>query len=229
MFLAQAHARLAGALDELDPILGPLGERFADAGYELALVGGSVRDALLGRGMPDLDFTTDARPDDILRLIVGWADAHWDIGKRFGTIGMIRQGRQIEITTYRAEAYDPESRKPTVAFGDSLDEDLLRRDFTIGAMAVRLPGRVFVDPFGGLADLEAGRIRTPGSATMSFTDDPLRMMRAARFTAQLGFAAADEVVEAMTGMAERIDIVSAERVRDELVKLVCGALSLIHI
>ncbi|MCX0278159.1 CCA tRNA nucleotidyltransferase [Nocardia zapadnayensis] len=223
MFLAQAHARLADALDGLDPVLGPLGQRFADAGFELALVGGSVRDALLGRGMPDLDFTTDARPDDILRLITGWADAHWDIGRRFGTIGMIRSGYQIEITTYRAEAYDPESRKPTVAFGDSLDDDLLRRDFTIGAMAVRLPARVFVDPFGGLADLEAGRIRTPGSAEMSFGDDPLRMMRAARFTSQLDFAAAGEVVEAMTGMAERIDIVSAERVRDELVKLVCGA------
>jgi poly(A) polymerase len=222
LFLAQAHARLAGALDDLGEILGPLGRKFADAGYELALVGGSVRDALLGRDMPDLDFTTDARPDDILGLISGWADAHWDIGRQFGTIGMRKRGYQIEITTYRAEAYDPESRKPTVAFGRHLDDDLVRRDFTIGAMAVRLPSRVFVDPFGGLSDLQDGTIRTPGRAEMSFSDDPLRMMRAARFVSQLGFTPADDVVAAMTDMAERISIISAERVRDELVKLICG-------
>ncbi|GAA1997970.1 CCA tRNA nucleotidyltransferase [Brevibacterium samyangense] len=222
MFLAHAHARLAAALDGLDAVLGPLGRMFADAGFELALVGGSVRDALLGRDMPDLDFTTDARPDDILRLVSGWADTHWDIGKEFGTIGMIKRGYQIEITTYRAEAYDEASRKPVVAFGTELDEDLVRRDFTIGAMAVRLPARVFVDPFGGLTDLEAGLIRTPGKAESSFSDDPLRMMRAARFVSQLGFALDDSVRTAMTDMAARIEIISAERVRDEFVKLMCG-------
>lgn len=222
MDAATAHIRLSEALEKLDDVLGPLGRTFADAGFELALVGGSVRDALLGRDMPDLDFTTDARPDDIVRLIRDWADTWWDIGKKFGTIGMVKKGFQIEITTYRAESYDSESRKPVVAFGDNLDDDLVRRDFTIGAMAVRLPGRVFVDPFGGLEDLTAGRIRTPGTAEDSFSDDPLRMMRAARFTSQLDFEVADDVREAMTDMAGRTDIVSAERIKDELVKLICG-------
>lgn len=222
MDAATAHFRLSEALEKLDDVLGPLGRTFADAGFELALVGGSVRDALLGRDMPDLDFTTDARPDDIVRLIRDWADTWWDIGKKFGTIGMVKKGFQIEITTYRAESYDSESRKPVVAFGDNLDDDLVRRDFTIGAMAVRLPGRVFVDPFGGLEDLTAGRIRTPGKAEDSFSDDPLRMMRAARFTSQLDFEVADDVREAMTDMAGRMDIVSAERIKDELVKLICG-------
>jgi poly(A) polymerase len=210
------------ALDQLSPILDPLAERFAQRGFELALVGGSVRDALLGRDMPDLDFTTDARPDDILAAIRGWADAHWDIGKQFGTIGLRKGDRLIEITTYRAEQYDPDSRKPVVAFGDTLDADLVRRDFTIGAMAVRLPGRVFVDPHGGLSDLAMGVIRTPGTPEDSFSDDPLRMMRGARFTSQLDFAVAPEVREAMTRMSDRIDIISAERVRDELVKLMTG-------
>jgi len=219
---AQAHARMLEALDGLAHVLDPLAERFAARGYEFALVGGSVRDALLGREMPDLDFTPDARPDDILSVITGWADAHWDIGKRFGTIGLRKGDRLIEITTYRAEQYDPDSRKPVVAFGDTLDEDLVRRDFTIGAMAVRLPGRVFVDPHGGLADLTAGVIRTPGTPEDSFSDDPLRMMRGARFSSQLDFSVAPEVREAMTRMSERIDIISAERVRDELTKLVTG-------
>nr|WP_198392750.1 CCA tRNA nucleotidyltransferase [Brevibacterium yomogidense] len=210
------------ALDGLAHILDPLAERFAARGFEFALVGGSVRDALLGRDMPDLDFTTDARPDDILAVIKGWADAHWDIGKRFGTIGLRKGDRLIEITTYRAEQYDPDSRKPVVAFGDTLDADLVRRDFTIGAMAVRLPGRVFVDPHGGLGDLAAGLIRTPGTPEDSFSDDPLRMMRGARFSSQLDFAVAPEVRDAMTRMSERIDIISAERVREELVKLVTG-------
>ncbi|WP_019159586.1 CCA tRNA nucleotidyltransferase [Brevibacterium senegalense] len=222
MDAAAAHARMFDALDQLSPILDPLAERFAQRGFELALVGGSVRDALLGRDMPDLDFTTDARPDDILAAIRGWADAHWDIGKQFGTIGLRKGDRLIEITTYRAEQYDPDSRKPVVAFGDTLDADLVRRDFTIGAMAVRLPGRVFVDPHGGLSDLAAGLIRTPGTPEDSFSDDPLRMMRGARFTSQLDFRVADEVRDAMTRMSDRIDIISAERVRDELVKLITG-------
>ncbi|MGO1898141.1 poly(A) polymerase [Brevibacterium sp. Mu109] len=222
MDAAQAHARMLEALDGLAHVLDPLAERFAARGYELALVGGSVRDALLGRDMPDLDFTTDARPDDILAVIKGWADAHWDIGKRFGTIGLRKGDRLIEITTYRAEQYDADSRKPVVAFGDTLDDDLVRRDFTIGSMAVRLPGRVFVDPHGGLTDLAAGVIRTPGTPEDSFSDDPLRMMRGARFSSQLDFAVAPEVREAMTRMSERIDIISAERVRDELTKLMTG-------
>lgn len=223
MSLADAHARLLTALDAHEHILEPLGRMFSEAGRELALVGGSVRDGLLGRPMPDLDFTTDADPDAILAIVNPWADAVWEIGRAFGTIGLLKDDLQIEITTYRAEAYDPDSRKPTVAFGDNLDDDLVRRDFTIGAMAVRLPDRVFVDPFGGLADLTNGLVRTPGKAVDSFSDDPLRMMRAARFVSQLGFAVDDEVREAMTAMAERIDIISAERVRDELVKLICGA------
>ena len=222
MDAAAAHARMFDALDQLSPILDPLADLFAQRGFELALVGGSVRDALLGRDMPDLDFTTDARPDDILAAIRGWADAHWDIGKQFGTIGLRKGDRLIEITTYRAEQYDPDSRKPVVAFGDTLDADLVRRDFTIGAMAVRLPGRVFVDPHGGLSDLAAGVIRTPGTPEDSFSDDPLRMMRGARFTSQLDFRVATEVRDAMTRMSDRIDIISAERVRDELVKLVTG-------
>ena len=222
MDAAAAHVRMVDALDELSPILDPLAQRFAQRGFELALVGGSVRDALLGRDMPDLDFTTDARPDDILAAIRGWADAHWDIGKQFGTIGLRKGDRLIEITTYRAEQYDPDSRKPVVAFGDTLDADLVRRDFTIGAMAVRLPGRVFVDPHGGLSDLAAGIIRTPGTPEDSFSDDPLRMMRGARFVSQLDFEVAPEVRDAMTRMSERIDIISAERVRDELIKLITG-------
>ncbi len=217
-----AQARLHDTLEELDHILVPLGQRFADAGFELALVGGSVRDALLGRPMPDLDFTTDARPDDIQALISDWVDTHWDIGRDFGTIGAMKSGVQIEITTYRAEAYDPDSRKPVVSFGSDLDADLVRRDFTIGAMAVRLPSKTFVDPFGGFTDLTEGVIRTPGSAAASFSDDPLRMMRAARFTAQLGLRAVAEVESAMSDMADRIAIVSAERVQVELRKLITG-------
>ena len=217
-----AHTRLHDKLDELEHILGPLGQRFSDAGFELALVGGSVRDALLGRPMPDLDFTTDARPDDILDLISDWVDTHWDIGREFGTIGAVKSGVQIEITTYRAEAYEADSRKPVVRFGTDLDADLVRRDFTIGAMAIRLPGKTFVDPYGGFEDLIAGRIRTPGAASDSFSDDPLRMMRAARFTSQLGLDPVAEVEEAMSAMAERIEIISAERVQVELVKLMTG-------
>lgn len=223
MFAAEAHVRLMDVLDKLDPVVGELGQRFADAGFELALVGGSVRDALLGREIPDLDFTTDARPDDIEKIIAPWADTYWDIGRKFGTIGMMKRGYQVEITTYRADSYDPQSRKPTVAFGDNLDDDLVRRDFTIGAMAVRLPSRTFVDPYNGMGALAERTIRTPGSATTSFTDDPLRMMRAARFVSQLGFSLSAEVREAMSDMADRIEIVSAERVRDELTKLMLGA------
>lgn len=209
-------------LDRLAPVLDELGRRFADAGHELALVGGPVRDAMLGRAHHDLDLTTSARPEETERLIKGWADAVWDMGRGFGTIGCRRGDWQVEITTYRSETYDPDSRKPEVDFGDSLAGDLGRRDFTVNAMAVRLPQREVVDLFGGVVDLAHGVLRTPGRPEDSFSDDPLRMMRAARFAAQLGFEVDPGVLAAMTAMADRIEIVSAERVRDELVKLICA-------
>ena len=204
-------------------VLTTLGRVFEQAGHEFSLVGGPVRDALLGRfakAEADLDFTTDAHPDAVLALLEPVAETTWDVGIRFGTIGARVGGREVEITTYRAEAYDPESRKPQVDFGTRLDEDLVRRDFTINAMAIRLPSLELVDLFGGRADLAAGVIRTPGTPHDSFSDDPLRMMRAARFSAQLGFEVAPEVVEAMTAQAERLSIVSPERVREELMKIV---------
>lgn len=212
----------------LDPIVLDLGRLFADAGYELSLVGGPVRDLFLGRTSPDLDFTTNATPEQILTVAKKWADSHWEMGRAFGTIGFRKRNRHkdvllIEVTTYRAEAYDSESRKPAVAFGASLEDDLARRDFSVNAMALRLPGLELVDPYGGAADLAAGLLRTPGTPESSFSDDPLRMMRAARFAAQLGFEVHPDVRAAMTDMAARIGIISAERVRDELVKLVCGA------
>lgn len=202
------------------PALDDLGRIFDDAGHELALVGGPVRDALLGRLGNDWDFTTSASPDEVEALVGPWADALWDMGRDFGTIGLRKGNAQFEITTYRSDEYDPESRKPAVQFGNSIEGDLSRRDFAVNAMAIRIPGREFVDPFGGLADLAEGLLRTPVTAEQSFADDPLRMMRAARFAAQLGFRAADDVVEAMTQMSERLSIVSAERVRDEFNKLV---------
>jgi poly(A) polymerase len=208
---------------KMDPVVLDLGQRFVDAGYELSLVGGPVRDLFLGRTSPDLDFTTDATPDQTIAVVKKWADTFWEIGRAFGTIGMRKAGFQIEITTYRAEAYDPESRKPVVAFGTSLIDDLQRRDFTINAMALRLPALELIDPFGGIRDLHASVLATPGAPEASFSDDPLRMMRAARFSSQLGVTVRDDVRLAMTQMAERIKIISAERVRDELMKLINGA------
>jgi len=219
--VAQALANLERITNE--PLFVELGKRFGDAGFELSLVGGPVRDAFLGRKAPDLDFTTDARPDDIIKVLKPYVDAHWDIGREFGTIGARVGDDQIEITTYRADKYEPESRKPEVAFGNSLDEDLFRRDFTINSMALRLPSKTFVDPFDGLKDLLAGVIRTPGKPEDSFNDDPLRMMRGARFASQLGFEIEPATFDAMVAMAERIEIISAERVRDEIVKLMLGA------
>ncbi|TCC19033.1 CCA tRNA nucleotidyltransferase [Kribbella speibonae] len=217
-----AQRRAVQALLELAPVVDELGHRFADAGHEIALVGGPVRDILLGRGSKDLDFTTSAHPDVIERLLSGWADHVWDIGKAFGTIGSRKGEWVLEVTTYRSETYDPTSRKPEVSYGDSLEGDLARRDFAMNAMAVRLPSRQFVDPYGGMEDVAHQRIRTPGTPEDSFSDDPLRMMRAARFAAQLGFTPDPAVVTAMTAMADRITIVSAERVRDELEKLICA-------
>nr|WP_027861150.1 CCA tRNA nucleotidyltransferase [Marmoricola sp. URHB0036] len=217
--MTDVQARVVAELARIAPVTEELGRRFAAAGEEIALVGGPVRDAMLGRLHNDLDFTTSARPEVTERLLKGWAEAIWDIGREFGTIGCRRGEWQVEITTYRSEAYDPESRKPAVQYGDSLVGDLARRDFTVNSMALVLPEQRLEDPFTGVVDLAHRVLRTPGRPEDSFSDDPLRMMRAARFAAQLGFTVAPEVVAAMTGMAERISIVSAERVRDELVKL----------
>ncbi|WP_460743838.1 CCA tRNA nucleotidyltransferase [Mariniluteicoccus endophyticus] len=227
--MSTAQSNAVAELLRIAPVVDRLGALFTDAGFELYLVGGSVRDALMGRLGHDLDFTTSARPDDIERLLKQFThgvpgSAVWDIGKEFGTIGakVPADGQSdawvIEITTFRADTYRTDSRKPEVAYGDSIDDDLVRRDFTVNAMAISLPDRKFVDPYRGLADLAAGVIRTPGTPEQSFSDDPLRMMRAARFASQLEFEPTPDVVRAMVDMAERIDIISAERVRDELSK-----------
>ncbi|MCU1424327.1 MAG: tRNA nucleotidyltransferase [Microbacteriaceae bacterium] len=215
--VASALQRL-GELAEIRHI-ARLARAFSAAGYELALVGGPVRDAFLGREVNDFDFTTNATPDQILAIVAPIADAHWDIGRAFGTIGARFAGDTIEITTYRADSYDGETRKPVVAFGDSLEGDLVRRDFTVNAMALRLPELILVDPSGGVEDLVAGRLTTPVAADVSFGDDPLRMMRAARFTSQLGFAVDESTRTAMIALADRLPIVSVERMSDELTKL----------
>ncbi|MEU6310370.1 CCA tRNA nucleotidyltransferase [Streptomyces sp. NPDC047014] len=229
--LSQVQRRAVSELLRVAPVADELGRRFQEAGFRLALVGGSVRDALLGRLGNDLDFTTDARPEDVLKIVRPWADSVWDVGIAFGTVGAQKNARgdgtvrnfQIEITTYRSEAYDRTSRKPEVSYGDSIDEDLVRRDFTVNAMALALPEQRFIDPHGGLEDLAAGVLRTPGTPEDSFSDDPLRMLRAARFSAQLDFEVAPEVVAAMKAMSDRIEIVSAERVQAELNKLILSA------
>ncbi len=210
--------------ERLRPLVEEIGwlvERFQEAGHSLYLVGGVVRDAVLNRLDPkgDLDFTTDARPDKIKALVSPVADAVWDQGRRFGTIGCAKDGRRLEITTHRAEAYAPESRKPDVAFADAVEADLARRDFTVNAMALRLPGMELVDPFGGVDDLGASRLRTPLDPKESFGDDPLRMLRAARFLAGLWLEPEATLVEAVKAMHDRLSIVSAERIRDELDKL----------
>ncbi|MFB9723391.1 CCA tRNA nucleotidyltransferase [Planobispora longispora] len=207
---------------KIAPVVDELGDLFAGRGYEIALVGGSVRDVLLGRIGNDLDLTTSARPEAVLELIRDWADTTWTIGIDFGTVGARKGNWMLEITTYRSESYDPRSRKPEVIYGETLEGDLARRDFAVNAMALRLPGREFVDPHGGLDDLHAKVMRTPGPPEQSFDDDPLRMLRAARFASQLGFTVDPAAFAAMTAMADRIEIVSAERIRDELDKLICG-------
>jgi poly(A) polymerase len=221
--LTAAQRNAVAELLRVSPVADELGRRFAKAGYELHLVGGSVRDALLGRLGDDLDFATDARPDDTLRVLKGWAEAIWETGRDFGTIGAQRHGIRLEITTFRAEAYDGVTRNPVVQYGDSLLDDLRRRDFTVNAMAVSVPEHVFTDPYGGLDDLAARRIRTPGTPQESFGDDPLRMLRAARFAAQLRFAVDPDVRTAMEAMAADLDRITAERIRDEFTKLLCGA------
>ncbi len=224
--LTELQQNAVGELLRVAPVAVELGERFHAAGHALHLVGGSVRDALLGRLGDDLDVTTDAHPKAVQALLDGWAEATWDTGIAFGTVGAQRKGFRIEVTTYRAEAYDRTSRNPVVSYGTSLADDLARRDFAVNAMAVALPDwkapDAFVDPYGGLDDLAAGVLRTPGRPEDSFGDDPLRMLRAARFASQLGFSVAPEVVAAMGAMADRLSIVSVERISDELSKLLLG-------
>ena len=209
---------------EIDPLAKELGDRFEAAGHELYLVGGWVRDLVMGRIAPDTDadLATDASPAETSRLLRGWAEAQYLVGVRFGTVGARRHGRLFEITTFREERYPEDERKPTVSFAKDIQTDLSRRDFTINAMAVRLPDGEFVDPFEGVRDLAAKRLDTPLDPEIAFSDDPLRMLRAARFVSQLGVTPADRVVGAIERMRERLRIVSAERIRDELDKLLLG-------
>lgn len=209
-------------LIDLPPVATELGARFQKAGHQLYLVGGAVRDAVLGRAGNELDFATDARPQQVIAILQGWAEARYLVGIRFGTVGARKRGHSLEITTFREEIYAEDSRNPEVTFAKDVDTDLARRDFTINAMAVRLPEGEFVDPHRGLFDLAHKRLRTPLEPEVAFTDDPLRMLRAARFVSTLGMDPAPEVVEAMRALRERLRIVSAERIRDELSKLLQG-------
>ncbi|BDB45800.1 MULTISPECIES: CCA tRNA nucleotidyltransferase [Mycobacterium] len=216
----------AVALHRYAGLLGEFGAAFAAAGHELYLVGGSVRDALLGRLSPDLDFTTDARPDQIQQIVRPLADALWDTGIQYGTVGVGRGEHRLEITTFRADTYDHVSRHPDVRFGDRLEDDLVRRDFTVNAMAVRVTAAgagEFLDPLGGLAALRAKVLDTPSAPEVSFGDDPLRMLRAARFVSQLGFTVAPRVLTALEAMAPQLGRISVERVAVELDKMLLGA------
>jgi poly(A) polymerase len=203
------------------PLASSLAQSFSAQGFRLALVGGPVRDALLGRLGNDLDFTTNARPEVTKKILQSWAENVWDTGIEFGTVAGKRGDTTVEVTTYRTESYDPESRKPEVEYGDSIEGDLSRRDFTVNSMALELTTKTpeFIDPFNGLEDLAKKVLRTPTKAENSFSDDPLRMMRAARFASQLGFEIAPDVLQAIKDMAGRISIISAERVRDEFTKM----------
>ncbi|MFS8100426.1 CCA tRNA nucleotidyltransferase [Lentzea alba] len=207
----------------ITPVVAELAARFAAEGKRLYLVGGSVRDAVLGRPTNDFDFTTDARPAEIQSILSGWSDAQWDTGIAFGTVGASKKGEIIEITTFRADAYDGVTRNPEVTFGDTIDGDLVRRDFTVNAMAFDIAAGEFVDPTGGLQAAREGVLDTPAAPEVSFGDDPLRMLRAARFVSQLGFTAAPRVIEAMRSMAGEIARITPERVQVELSKLLCGA------
>jgi poly(A) polymerase len=212
-------------LRERAPQAFDLAAQFKAAGFRLALVGGPVRDSLLGRLGNDLDFTTNARPEDTKKILKKWATDVWDVGIKFGTIGAKKDNVTYEITTYRADSYESDSRKPEVNFGDSIEGDLLRRDFTVNAMAIELTTSTpeFIDPHNGVTDLLKRVLRTPSSPELSFSDDPLRMLRAARFAAQLGFTIDDEVLVAMKSMADRLSIISAERIRDEFIKTVMSS------
>ncbi|MCA2318116.1 CCA tRNA nucleotidyltransferase [Mycobacterium intracellulare] len=222
---AELLTAAAVALNRHGPMLAELGSAFEGAGHQLYLVGGSVRDALLGRLSPDLDFTTDARPEQVQNILRRWADNLWDTGIQFGTVGVGKGDHRLEITTFRADTYDQVSRNPEVQYGDRLEDDLVRRDFTANAMAVRItpegPGE-FLDPLGGLAALRERVLDTPAAPEVSFGDDPLRMLRAARFVSQLGFTVAPRVRAAIEQMASQLGRISAERVAAELDKLVLG-------
>lgn len=215
--MAEGIARL-GALAE-GPVVAEVARAFEAAGFELAVVGGPVRDALLGRDVNDLDFTTNASPDEILKIVTPISSTQWDIGRAFGTIGAKVRGEQVEITSYRADSYDGVTRKPTVEFGDTIDGDLARRDFRVNAMALQVPAVKLVDPTGGVEDLVAGILRTPTDPNVSFGDDPLRMLRAARFSSQLGFEIEADTLEAIGRLRETLKIVSPERIQGELVRL----------
>ncbi len=225
---AELLARAAVALNRQGEVLPELGALFAAAGHELYLVGGSVRDAVLGRltTQADLDFTTDARPEVVQRLVRSWADALWDTGIEYGTVGVGKAGRRLEVTTFRADSYDQVSRNPQVRYGERLDDDLVRRDFTVNAMAVRITGEgpgEFIDPLGGLAALRRRILDTPAAPEVSFGDDPLRMLRAARFVSQLQFTVSDRVRAAITAMAPELARITVERVAVELDKMLLGA------
>ncbi|HVE96362.1 MAG TPA: CCA tRNA nucleotidyltransferase [Pseudonocardiaceae bacterium] len=226
--MSTAQQNAVVELLRIAPVADELAARFTAAGHSLYLVGGSVRDALLGRLGSDLDFTTDARPDATRRILDGWADTVWDTGIAFGTMGATKAGTHCEITTYRADRYDRVSRNPDVVFGDTVEGDLARRDFTVNAMAVQLPlrdgdaGR-FVDPHGGMDALARRELDTPATPQESFADDPLRMLRAARFVSQLGFTLAPRVRSALVEMAPEICRITVERVAAELSKLLLGA------
>jgi len=220
--LSAASEIAIATLRERAPQAFDLAAQFKAAGFRLALVGGPVRDSLLGRLGNDLDFTTNARPEDTKKLLKKWATDVWDVGIKFGTIGAKKDNVTYEITTYRADSYESDSRKPEVNFGDSIEGDLLRRDFTVNAMAIELTTQTpeFIDPHNGVTDLLKKVLRTPGTPELSFSDDPLRMLRAARFAAQLDFTIDDDVLNAMKEMVDRLSIISAERIRDEFIKTV---------
>lgn len=223
---AELLTRAAVALNQHGHVLREIGGRFALAGRDLFLVGGSVRDAVLGRLTTDLDFTTNARPEEIQHIVRPWADAMWDTGIEYGTVGVGKAGHRLEITTFRADSYDQVSRNPEVRFGDRLEDDLVRRDFTVNAMAVRItaegPGE-FLDPLGGLTAVRQRILDTPAEPSVSFGDDPLRMLRAARFVSQLEFGVADRVREAIVAMAPQLARITVERVAVELDKMLLGA------
>ncbi len=220
---AEQRRAVTALLSAIPKVADELGRLFARNGHALALVGGPVRDIFLRRPLSDLDLTTDAPPERVMAITADWADATWTVGIAFGTVGLRKGNSVLEITTYRSERYDRSSRKPVVQYGESLTDDLLRRDFTVNAMAVTLPAHELVDPFGGLTDLGNSLLRTPGTPEDSFDDDPLRILRAARFVAELGFEPTPEVTAAMSTLAPRLEIVSAERISAEFTKLLLSA------
>jgi poly(A) polymerase len=216
---AKTLLKLEQSLKPITPLLREIGELFQKAGYEISLVGGPVRDALLGQEVKDLDFTTNARTDDIQKVLKSWADNVWDVGIKFGTVGAKKGDHDLEITTYRSEIYDPVSRKPQVNFGDSLIEDLNRRDFTINSIALTLPNFEIIDPHNGVDHLIDSKLTTPIDPEILFSEDPLRMLRAARFISKLDLTVDPKIFEAVNKLKHRLEVVSKERISDELTKL----------